>query len=58
MKIRVDLEAAVGDRDLNAKNIVAEIPGGSKKDEIVMIGAHFDSWHGGREPRITRRAAL
>lgn len=47
VKIRVDLEAAVGDRDLNAKNIIAEIPGGSKKDEIVMIGAHFDSWHGG-----------
>jgi len=28
-------------------NIVGEIPGGAKKDEIVMIGAHFDSWHAG-----------
>jgi hypothetical protein len=46
VKLRVDLEATVGDRDINAKNIVAEIPGGAKKDEIVMIGAHFDSWHG------------
>jgi carboxypeptidase Q len=45
--LRIDLEAAVGDRDLNANNIVAEIPGGSKKDEVVAIGAHFDSWHGG-----------
>src|ERR1019366_1362071 len=45
--LRIDLEAAVGDRDLNANNIVAEIPGGSKKDEFVAIGAHFDSWHGG-----------
>ena len=45
--LRIDLEATVGDRDLNANNIVAEIPGGAKKDEIVMIGAHFDSWHGG-----------
>ena len=26
---------------------VAEIPGTDKKDEIVMIGAHLDSWHGG-----------
>ena len=47
VKIRIDLEAAVGDKDLNAKNIIAEIPGGSKKDEVVIIGAHFDSWHGG-----------
>lgn len=45
--VRIDLEAAVGNRDLNANNIVAEIPGGAKKDEVVMIGAHFDSWHGG-----------
>jgi Zn-dependent M28 family amino/carboxypeptidase len=45
--LRIDLEAAVGDRDLNANNIVAEIPGGARKDEVVAIGAHFDSWHGG-----------
>ncbi len=34
-------------QDLNANNIVAEIPGGAKEDEVVAIGAHFDSWHGG-----------
>jgi carboxypeptidase Q len=28
-------------------NIIAEIPGTDLKDEIVMIGAHFDSWHSG-----------
>lgn len=28
-------------------NVVAEIPGGAKKDEIVMLGAHLDSWQGG-----------
>ncbi|HTP86221.1 MAG TPA: M20/M25/M40 family metallo-hydrolase, partial [Bryobacteraceae bacterium] len=22
-----------------------EIPGGAKKDQVVMIGGHFDSWH-------------
>jgi hypothetical protein len=26
-------------------NVVAEIPGTDKADEIVMLGAHFDSWH-------------
>lgn len=25
-------------------NIVGEIPGTDKKDEIVLLGAHFDSW--------------
>jgi carboxypeptidase Q len=28
-------------------NIIAEIPGTDKKDEVVIIGAHFDSWHAG-----------
>jgi hypothetical protein len=28
-------------------NILAEIPGTDLKEEVVMIGAHFDSWHGG-----------
>jgi hypothetical protein len=28
-------------------NIIAEIPGTDKKDEIVMLGAHLDSWHTG-----------
>jgi carboxypeptidase Q len=27
-------------------NVIAEIPGTDKADEIVMIGAHLDSWHG------------
>lgn len=28
-------------------NIIAEIPGTDLKDEVVIIGAHFDSWHAG-----------
>jgi hypothetical protein len=37
------------DADRNAFNVVAEIPGTDKalKDEVVMVGAHFDSWHAG-----------
>jgi hypothetical protein len=30
-----------------AFNVVAEIPGTDKAGELVMLGAHFDSWHGG-----------
>jgi hypothetical protein len=26
-------------------NAIAEIPGGDKADEVVMLGAHLDSWH-------------
>jgi carboxypeptidase Q len=32
----------------NSFNITGEIPGnGPQKDQLVMLGAHFDSWHGG-----------
>ena len=34
-------------QDLNAYNTLAEIPGGDKAAEVVMVGAHLDSWHGG-----------
>jgi hypothetical protein len=48
---KVELELNVVNRfydDASAQyNTVAEIPGGDKKDEIVMVGAHLDSWHAG-----------
>jgi hypothetical protein len=47
VQVRVSLKAKVSDKDVNGQNIIGEIPGGAKKDEIVMIGAHFDSWHTG-----------
>ncbi len=28
-----------------AYNVVAELPGSDKADEIVMLGGHLDSWH-------------
>jgi hypothetical protein len=33
--------------DLDSFNIIAEIPGTDKADEIVMLGGHFDSWDSG-----------
>jgi hypothetical protein len=33
--------------DVNTYNVIAELPGSDKKDEVVMLGAHFDSWHAG-----------
>ena len=47
VKLRVNLKVNAGDKDIDSFNIVGEIPGTAKKDEVIMIGAHFDSWHGG-----------
>ena len=47
VRVRLSLKATASDRDVDGLNIVGEIPGGAKKDEIVMVGAHFDSWHSG-----------
>jgi carboxypeptidase Q len=35
------------DDDPMQYDTIAEIPGGDKKDEVVMLGAHLDSWHSG-----------
>ncbi len=47
----VELELNVAntfyDNDPMQYDTIAEIPGGDKKDEIVMVGAHLDSWHSG-----------
>ena len=45
--VRFNLNATVSDKDVDGLNIIGEIPGGAKKDEVVMIGGHFDSWHSG-----------
>ena len=47
LKMAVDLVVAFHDDDLMAYNTVAELPGTDLKDEVVMLGGHMDSWHGG-----------
>ena len=46
-EVELDIKTTYYDADPNQYNTVAEIPGTDKKDEVVMIGAHLDSWHGG-----------
>src|ERR1041385_5157456 len=46
-EVELDIKTTYYDNDPNQYNTVAEIPGTDKKDEVVMIGAHLDSWHGG-----------
>ncbi len=47
LKLSVDLQSRYTNADGMEHNIIAEIPGTDLKDEVVMFGAHFDSWHTG-----------
>jgi len=47
VQLEFNVSAKYYDQDLMSANVVAEIPGTDLKDEIVMLGAHFDSWHSG-----------
>lgn len=47
LKMTVNLDAKFYSDDLQGYNTIAEIPGTDLKDEVVMIGAHLDSWHAG-----------
>jgi carboxypeptidase Q len=43
--LRVNIQNVLYPEGTTAYNAIAEIPGTDKKDEIVMLGAHYDSWH-------------
>lgn len=49
-KKKVSLELNVQNtflmNDSTEYNVIAEIPGTDLADEVVMLGAHMDSWHG------------
>lgn len=47
LELEVDVHARFYDDDAMCYNTIAEIPGTDKKSEVVMVGAHLDSWHGG-----------
>jgi carboxypeptidase Q len=44
VRVRVEVKAVISSTDVDGGNVIGEIPGGAKKDEVVMVGAHFDSW--------------
>ncbi len=47
VELELEVAAAYHRDDLNAWNTLADLPGGGARDEIVMAGAHLDSWHAG-----------
>jgi hypothetical protein len=47
VEVEIDVKAAFHEQDTNGYNVVADLPGTDKKGELVMVGAHLDSWHPG-----------
>jgi hypothetical protein len=47
VRIELDVRNRFYDEPLDSFNLVAEIAGTDKKAEVVMLGAHLDSWHAG-----------
>ena len=47
VKLEFEIQAKFLDDRTDSVNVIGEIPGTRKRDEVVMIGAHLDSWHGG-----------
>ena len=47
VKVRVNVQGRYFTQDTSGYNVIAELPGTDPKlkDEVVMIGAHLDSWH-------------
>jgi carboxypeptidase Q len=49
VEVEMNVETTFYDDDDKAYNTLAEIPGvdPTLKDQVVMLGGHLDSWHGG-----------
>ena len=49
VSLELEVENRFHEEDTKGYNVIGEIPGTDRRlrDEVVMIGAHLDSWHGG-----------
>jgi Zn-dependent M28 family amino/carboxypeptidase len=45
VRLSIELDASFPEQHARGTNVIAEIAGGSKRREVVMLGAHLDSWH-------------
>ena len=45
--LELNVQNTFYDDDSMQYDTIAELPGTDKKDELVMLGAHLDSWHAG-----------
>jgi Zn-dependent M28 family amino/carboxypeptidase len=44
VELEIEMTNSFGDKPMDVYNTVAEIRGSEKPDEVVIIGAHLDSW--------------
>lgn len=47
VQLELNIKNTFYDDAITQYNTIAEIPGTDKKDELVMLGAHLDSWYTG-----------
>ncbi|MCL7962787.1 MAG: M20/M25/M40 family metallo-hydrolase [marine benthic group bacterium] len=47
VELELSVENEFFEDDLRGYNTLADLPGGDRSDEYVMIGGHLDSWHYG-----------
>jgi carboxypeptidase Q len=47
VKMEIEINIDIPEQEIEGRNLIAELQGTDLKDEIVMIGAHLDSWHAG-----------
>lgn len=45
VKLEFDLRSHIVPEGATSYNVVGEIYGSDKKDEVIMLGGHLDSWH-------------
>lgn len=47
VELAIDVQGRYQEQDTKALNVIAELTGTDpvRKDEVVMVGAHLDSWH-------------
>jgi carboxypeptidase Q len=46
VRVRLKMDAHV-EPDVESANVIGELPGRERPDEIVLVGGHFDSWDPG-----------
>ncbi|MGH8034524.1 MAG: M20/M25/M40 family metallo-hydrolase, partial [Lysobacterales bacterium] len=47
VRLSIDVQATFPNDQAEGMNVIAELPGDNKRREVVMMGAHLDSWHTG-----------
>ena len=45
VKLEFDIRSRIVPDGVTSYNLIGEIAGSDKKDEVVMLGGHLDSWH-------------